>query len=171
MWNPESQSSINDLTWGDKILQTWKEHAVTLFHRETSLVKALNQSYFSEKNNKCPESISGHQWDFPNSKAHASSAQCARLRVVPHFSSGIVEPAKHERAWKSPHARKGVTPWGERKMRFSLPAACHLFSRGMIFTRARVSLSLLSLRKNRGLLVVYQCANAFIEIEIVVYYF
>ena len=30
------------------------------------------------------------------------------LRVVPHFSSGIVERAKRERAWKSPHARKGV---------------------------------------------------------------
>ena len=32
-----------------------------------------------------------------------------RLRVVPHFSSGIVEGAKRERAWKSPHARKGDT--------------------------------------------------------------
>ena len=31
----------------------------------------------------------------------------ARLRVVPHLSSGIVEWAKHERAWKSLHARKG----------------------------------------------------------------
>ena len=30
-----------------------------------------------------------------------------------------------------------------------------LFSRGVIFTRARVSLALLSLRKNGGLLVVY----------------
>ena len=38
---------------------------------------------------------------------------------------------------------------------FSLPAACRLFSRGVIFTRARVSLALLSLRKNWGLLVVY----------------
>ena len=27
--------------------------------------------------------------------------QC--VRVVPHFSSGIVERAKRERAWKSPH--------------------------------------------------------------------
>ena len=27
-----------------------------------------------------------------------------RLRVVPHFSSVIVERAKRERAWKSPHA-------------------------------------------------------------------
>ena len=46
-----------------------------------------------------------------------------------HFSSGIVERAKRERAWKSPHA-------------------CRLFSRGVIFTRARVSLAPLSLRKN-----------------------
>ena len=37
-----------------------------------------------------------------------------RLRVVPHFSSGIVEQAKRERAWKSPHARKGDTRRGER---------------------------------------------------------
>ena len=33
---------------------------------------------------------------------------------------------------------------------FSLPAACRLFSRGVIFTPARVSLALLSLRKNGG---------------------
>ena len=32
---------------------------------------------------------------------------------------------------------------------------CRLFSRGVIFTRPRVSLALLSLRKNGGLLVVY----------------
>ena len=38
---------------------------------------------------------------------------------------------------------------------FSLPAACRLFSRGVIFTPARVSLALLSLRKNGGLLEVY----------------
>ena len=40
-----------------------------------------------------------------------------RLRVVPYFSSGIVERAKRERAWKSPHKRKGDTRRGERKMR------------------------------------------------------
>ena len=57
----------------------------------------------------------------------------SRLRVVPHFSSGIVERGKRE----------------------SLPAACRLFSRGVIFTRPRVSLALLSLRKNGVLLVVY----------------
>ena len=34
----------------------------------------------------------------------------SRLQVVPHFSSRIVERAKRERAWKSPHARKGDTP-------------------------------------------------------------
>ena len=38
---------------------------------------------------------------------------------------------------------------------FLSPAACRLFSRGLIFTRARVLLALLSLRKNGGLLVVY----------------
>ena len=55
----------------------------------------------------------------------------ARLRVVPHFSSG--------------DTRRGT--------------ACHLFSRGVILTRARVSLALLSLRKNGGLLVVYVGAH------------
>ena len=37
---------------------------------------------------------------------------------------------------------------------FFLRAGCRLFSRGVIFTRARVSLALLSLRENGGLLVV-----------------
>ena len=52
-----------------------------------------------------------------------SSALC------PNFFSGIVERAKREHAWKSP---LGVSP----------------FPRGVIFTRAHVSLALLSLRKN-----------------------
>ena len=64
-----------------------------------------------------------------------------RLRVVSHFSSGIEERTKRELAWKSLHARKGDT---RRR----------LFSRGVIFTRARASLALLSLRKNGGPLVV-----------------
>ena len=44
---------------------------------------------------------------------------------------------------------------------FSLPAACCLFLRGVIFTSARISLALLSLRKNGGLLVVYPVNMAF----------
>ena len=55
----------------------------------------------------------------------------SRLRVVPHFSSRIEERAKRERAF-----------------------SCRLFLRGEIFTRARVSLALLSLSKNEGLLIV-----------------
>ena len=38
-----------------------------------------------------------------------------------------------------------------REKKFLSPVACRLFSRGVIFTRARVSLALLSLRKNGGL--------------------
>ena len=49
--------------------------------------------------------------------------------LSPNFFSGIVERAKREHEWKSPH---GVSP----------------FPRGVIFTRADVSLALLSLRKN-----------------------
>ena len=46
--------------------------------------------------------------------------------------------------------RVKITPREKRRH-----AACRLFSRGVIFTRARVSLALLSPRKNGGLLVVY----------------
>ena len=68
----------------------------------------------------------------------------------PHFSSGMAERAKRERAWKSPHARKA------RPGSISLSPRCiSPFSCGVIFTRARVLLALLSLRKNRGVLEVY----------------
>ena len=50
-----------------------------------------------------------------------------RLRVGPHFSSRIVEQAKRQRAWKSPHARKarrGVAfsrvGWFSRALAFRL---------------------------------------------------
>ena len=48
---------------------------------------------------------------------------------------------------------------------FSLPAACLLFSRGVIFTRDRVSLALLSLRKNGGLLVVYTIRSTQVNLQ------
>ena len=51
------------------------------------------------------------EWDMKK------NSRLSRLRVVPHFSSGIVERAKRDRAWKSPHARKGDTRRGEREMR------------------------------------------------------
>ena len=35
------------------------------------------------------------------------------LRVVPHFSSGIVERAKRERAGKSPHRASPFLAWGD----------------------------------------------------------
>ena len=47
-------------------------------------------------------------------------------------------------------ARVKITPREKRRH-----AACRLFSIGVIFTRACVSLALLSLRKNGGLLVAY----------------
>ena len=79
-------------------------------------------------------------WDISEAKninRNCNDDKSFRLRAVHHFSSRIVERVKRERAWKSPHARKGDT-------------------RGVIFTRARVSRALLSLRKNEGLLVVYK---------------
>ena len=52
-------------------------------------------------------------WQLP-SRGNEHACNClsrysARLQVVPHFSSGIVERAKCERTWKSPHARKSNT--------------------------------------------------------------
>ena len=92
-----------------------------------------------------------HDYDvkIPNFMFYGGREHKTRLRVVPHFSSGIVERANREHTWRSPHAR------ARKGSFFSLPAACRLFSRGVIFTRARVSQALLSLRKNGGLLVVY----------------
>ena len=63
-------------------------------------------------------------------------------------------------------ARVKITPREKRRHaagreKNDVPAACRLFSRGVIFTRARFSPPLLSLRKNGGLLVVQaeQCWN------------
>ena len=81
--------------------------------------------------------------------------------VVPHLSSGIVERAKSERARARKKKRKKKEKRKKKRRHavvitfFSLPATCRLFSRGAIFTHARVSLALLSLRTNGGLLVVY----------------
>ena len=74
--------------------------------------------------------------------AHLSIRDWIRLRVVPHFSSGIVERTKRERAWKSPHARKAICDEEREKndLVFLSRAACRLFSRGVIFRRAGVSL-------------------------------
>ena len=55
----------------------------------------------------------------------------SRLRVVPHFSSGIVEQAKRERAWKSPHARKGDTRRSfTQKKRILIYFICYTASSG-----------------------------------------
>ena len=45
----------------------------------------------------------------------------ARLRVVPHFSSGIVERAKRERAWKSPRRVSPFLAWGDFHARSRFP--------------------------------------------------
>ena len=76
-----------------------------------------------------------------------------RLRVVPHFSSGIVEQ-RNASARENHPTREKATRGGEREKFFSLPTACRLFSRRVIFMCTRVSLALLSLRKNGGLLVL-----------------
>ena len=88
-----------------------------------------------------------------------------RLRVVPHFPSGIVERAKRKRTWKSPNAKKARRrgereKWGTTDKAFLSPRRASPFSRGVIFSRARASLALLSLRENEGLLVVYNFCSS-----------
>ena len=63
-----------------------------------------------------------------------------RLRIVPYVSSGIEERAKRERAWKSPHARKGDTRRGERKMR-SLRRVSPFLAWGDFHARSRFARS------------------------------
>ena len=81
----------------------------------------------------------------------AITQQCRRVyfelglpttsRVVPHFSSGIVDRAKRQRARKSPHARKGDT------------------RRGDFHARSRFARSTIP-EENWGLLVVYPWWNS-----------
>ena len=76
-----------------------------------------------------------------------------RLRVVPYFSSGMVERAKRKRAWKSLHGRKRATRGGNSPHR-ELP-----FLRGVIFTRACVSLALLRVVPHFSSGIVYLYNN------------
>ena len=82
-------------------------------------------------------------WGSANSifKWRFRSRRRLRLRVVPYFFSGVVERVKRERAWKSPHARKG-----NKRVVFSRVG---WFSLALAF-RLHAPLSL---RKNGGLLV------------------
>ena len=82
------------------------------------------------------------------------SRYSARLQVVPHFSSGIVERAKCKRVKITPRdKRQHLTGRGKNEgpSFFSLPVGCYLFLHGMIFMRAYVLLALLSLSKSKGL--------------------
>ena len=66
--------------------------------------------------------------------------------VVPHLFSGIVERAKPERARENHSTREKATRGGDHI--FLSPRRVSPFWRGVIFTHARVSLALLSLRTN-----------------------
>ena len=98
--------------------------------------KATTFVYFSEIRNSLLEFNSGKgrqhltKWranKFKITRIQSLSDVFARLRVVPHFSSGIVEWAKRERAWKSTHARKGDTRRGSSL--FSPPSSRWLSTR------------------------------------------
>ena len=84
-----------------------------------------------------------------------------RLRVFPHFPSGIVERAKGQRTWKSPATRRGEREkWGTTDKALLCPRRVSPFLREVILTRARASLALLSLRENEGLLAVYNFCSS-----------
>ena len=165
MWQPDFPS------W---LCRAWKSLAVsTLASGGGSATKKVPQAPESRQLRRLPQGVLvGTAWphcgafaSFPKNLTNAwqlpsrgnkracnwLSRYSARLQVVPHFSSGIVEWAKCERAWKSSHVRKGNTRQGERKMRdphFSLSPSRVAFSRihGVIFMRTHVFLALLSLR-------------------------
>ena len=69
----------------------------------------------------------------PPNKRIGNSQPTNLLRVVSHFSSGIVERAKRERAWKSPHECKGVSP-----RRVSPFLACGEFHARSRFARSTI---------------------------------
>ena len=79
----------------------------------TSYFPSVSNQAFSTMNS--PPAIIGVLGT--NVTCKTDTLEKGRLWAVPHFSSGIVERAKRERAWKSLHARKGDTRRGERKMR------------------------------------------------------
>ena len=70
---------------------------------------------------KCNKSNFAHSKIFQSDRIR-EVLTASRLRVVrPHFSLGIIERAKRNRAWKWPHARKGELafrslyyPWGKK---------------------------------------------------------
>ena len=78
----------------------------------------------------------------------ACGAGGPRLRVVAICPQDSRASETRARVKITPR-EKGETRLGRKKKSFfSLPAESRLFSRGVIFTRARVSLALLSLREN-----------------------
>ena len=123
---------IHSMCWNDR---TWHT-SVVLHHNVPSFVKEATSRWYcrsaipcwcrylvpSPKHTKkcsCRRRILSAEILASNKSAFTRWKHfLGRLRVVPHFSSGIVERAKRERAWRSPHSRKGDTRRGERKKIF-----------------------------------------------------
>ena len=80
---------------------------------------------------------------------------CFKTKHRLFFFKGCARGAREGERTEEPAAKALVFRFlRSLAVRRMILAACLLFSRGLIFTRARVSLALLSLRKNGGLLVV-----------------
>ena len=95
--------------WGSLICLTWSSEFYPCF-----LVFDFSYQKF-KKRRVCTRRTRRGSWkgirrgweDRPWNLREPLSFHCClsfyRLRVVPHLSSGIVQPAKRKRAWKSPH--------------------------------------------------------------------
>ena len=127
------------------------------FSREGCLVLLysvpLRLALISRPNHSWPVSadLIWRQWG-DNSKL--STTDVARSSSVGrHFDSDVLA-VQSTKKWRIVLTRYVLHLKQETAKGTRMHSWCRLFSRGAIFTRARVSLALLSLRKNGGLLVV-----------------
>ena len=127
------------------------------FSREGCLVLLysvpLRLALISRPNHSWPVSadLIWRQWG-DNSKL--STTDVARSSGVGrHFDSDVLA-VQSTKKWRIVLTRYVLHLKQETAKSTRMHSWCRLFSRGAIFTRVRVSLALLSLRKNGGLLVV-----------------
>ena len=97
-------------TWGDNVIKI-----PALFHPKTMFMLYQIAIAQARKPYRIGLLFTGHMRTVISSES-TPRRSWNRLRAVPHFSSGIVERAKRERAWKSPFLQ-----WGDfhARLRFA----------------------------------------------------
>ena len=125
--NPGNSCLWNPGLWNPKII---KDNGIPLTIGIRNPRSTNNESRTQCLESGIPSVGSRIQGRFPFTQATSSTTSS------PHFSPGIVERAKQERAWKSTHARISKTRRGERKTHFSLSTPHVSFSRVGWFSRA-----------------------------------